>query len=321
MLSDRVRANERLEKAYKMLTGVPFFAGMKREAVEIEPLGSLTNMSYKVIVDDTAYALRLPGQDTWEYIDRAAEEHNSRVAAAAGIGAGVLYSDARSGTMVSRFVEGDVMHVAWLDRDAEALARVARTLKSVHGLGRSFRSRFDVFGMIDRCRKLLHGFRQPLPKGYTELERGLKAARWALQASPVPLVPCHNDPWPNNFIEAGGRIYLIDWEFSGMNDPFWDLAHLSAESGLGPEQDRTIMEAYWRGAAPKEFYSRLEIYKTLGDLLWSLWGLIQYANDNPLDDFLAYAQERFARCEERMHAPNFGCHLDIVRTGSRRQVA
>jgi thiamine kinase-like enzyme len=175
--------------------------------------------------------------------------------------------------------------------------------------------------MIERCRYLLDRLGQPLPAGYGGVERGKEAARWALEAAPITLVPCHNDPWPNNFIDADGRIYLIDWEFSGMNDPFWDLSHLSTEAEFGPDQDRTMMEAYWRGDVPEELYSRLEIYKALGDLLWSLWGLIQHANDNPLDDFLTYAQERFRRCEERMYAPDFGRHLDAVRADKRGYVA
>lgn len=321
MLSDGARANKSLEKAYKMLMWVPFFAGVKREAVEIEPLGSLTNMTYKITVGRTSYALRLPGHDTWEYIDRVAEEHNSKIASAAGIGADILYSDARNGTVVSRFIEGDAMDAAWLNEDAEALARVARTIKKVHGLGRSFRFRFDVFGMIERCRHLLYELGHPLPAGYGKVEHSMKAAQRALEASPVSLVPCHNDPWPNNFIDAEDRIYLIDWEFSGMNDPFWDLSHLSTEAEFGPEQDRTMVETYCDVVAPEKLYSRLEIYKALGDLLWSLWGLIQHANDNPLDDFFTYAQERFGRCEERMDAPSFGRHLDVVRVDSRGHVA
>lgn len=317
MLSNRVRANRRLEKAYKMLTRIPFFAGVRRRTVEIEPLGSLTNMSYKVTVGEEAYVLRLPGQDTWEYIDRVAEEHNSGIAAAEGLGPEVLYCDASRGTMVSRFIEGEAMDGVWLVRDAEALARVARTLRRLHCSGSDFESRFDVFGMIGRCRNLLYGLEQPLPAGYGEVERGAGAARRALEASPVPIVPCHNDSWPNNFIDAGGRIYFVDWEFSGMNDPLWDLGHLSTEAGFGPEQDRTMVEAYYDGAAGGATYSRLEIYKALDDLLWSLWGFIQHANDNPADDFMAYARERFERCKERIDNPSFGRHLDTVRAVSR----
>lgn len=313
MLPDGLRAKEGLDKAYRMLRRIPFFAGVRRKAVEIEPLGSLTNMTYKVVVGGTAYALRLPGQDTWEYIDRASEEHNARIAAAKGIGADVIYFDVCSGTLLTRFVEGVAVDGALLSRDAEARANVARMLKRLHDSGAAFRSRFDVFAMIERCRDLLRRLRVPLPAGYVEVERAAEAARRALEASPVPLVPCHNDPWPNNLIDAGGRFYLIDWEFSGMNDPFWDLSHLSTEAGFGPEQDRTMVETYCCGFAPESVYSRLELYKAMDDMLWSLWGFIQYANDNPAEDFLTYAQERFGRCRERVSDPNFEQHLDTIR--------
>ncbi|MGF1470763.1 MAG: phosphotransferase [Rubrobacteraceae bacterium] len=293
------------------------FTGVSRKDVEFEALGSLTNMSYKVTTGETAYVLRLPGDDTWEYIDRRAEEHNSGIAATAGIGAEVLYFDTRSGTMVSRFVEGAVLDGAGLARDAEALTRVARIIRRVHGLGRLFRFRFDVFSMILRCRDLLRRLRGRLPEGYDRLERRAGQARRALEASPVPLAACHNDPWPHNFIDTGEGIRLIDWEFSGMNDPFWDLAHLSAEAGFGPEQDQTLVEAYFGVATPQRFFARLELYKAMGDLLWSLWGFIQHANDNPADDFLAYARGRFARCEGRMSSPEFGRHLEVVGEGHR----
>ena len=82
--------------------------------------------------------------------------------------------------------------------------------------------------------------------------------RLALEVSPAAIVPCHNDPWPANLLDADGRIYLIDWEYSGMNDPMWDLADLSVEAGFGPEQDRTMMEVYYGARLSPELYSRLE---------------------------------------------------------------
>ncbi len=325
MLSEGLRANGRHEEAYSALASVlariPLLDGVRREEVEIESLGSLTNASYKILAGDAAYVLRLPGDDTWEYIDRRAEEHNSRVAASAGLGAEVLYFDAGSGTMVSRYIPGETLDGSGLARDAGTLVRVARVLRRLHGLGRAFESRFDAFTMIRRCRELLRRSRLRLPAGYADAERGVAAVRRALEASPVPLVPCHNDPWPHNFIDAGGRLYLIDWEFSGMNDPFWDLAHLSTEAGFGPKQDRALMQAYFGGVVPGRFYSRLELYKAAGDLLWSLWGLLQHANGNPADDFLAYARGRLVRCKERMDAPGFERHLEAVRRNPAQTVS
>ena len=302
-----------MDRAYATLARVPLFKHTRLETVELEPLGSLTNTSYKVTTDDGAYALRLPGEDTSDYINRVAEEHNARITAATGVNAEILYFDVEDGTMLSRFVEGVAMDEERFKGDPEAPTRAALTLRQVHGLGRIFKSRFDVFSMISDYLNILCKLQTPLSEYYYEVEREAEAVRRALEASPVPLVPCHNDPWPRNFVNAGKRFYLIDWEFSGMNDPMWDLGDLSVEAGFGPEQDRTMLEAYCGGSAPPALYSRLTLYKAMSDLSWALWGFIQYANDNPADDFWAYALGRFERCKTQMDDADFGKHLDDVR--------
>ena len=200
-------------------------------------------------------------------------------------------------------------------RDSMAPARAALVLRQVHRLGPVFKSRFDVFSMIRGYLDILYKLQVPPPEDYYEVRREAEAVRRVLQASPVDLVPCHNDPWPGNFVMAsGGSLHLIDWEFSGMNDPLWDLGDLSVEAGFGAEQDRTMVEAYCGGCAPPALYSRLELYKAMSDLLWSLWGLIQYSNGNPSDDFLPYAQGRLERCKGRIGSEGFGRHLAVVAT-------
>jgi thiamine kinase-like enzyme len=299
------------------LARAPLFRQIESQTVEIEPLGSLTNLSYKLTTSVGTYVLRLPGEDTFDYIDRRAERHNSRITASVGVNAEVLYFDAEDGTMVSRFIEGVPMDGESFERDPMAPARAALVLRRVHHLGPVFRSRFDVFSMIRSYLDILYKLQVPPPEDYYEVRREAEAVRRVLQASPVDLVPCHNDPWPGNFVMAsGGSLHLIDWEFSGMNDPIWDLGDLSVEAGFGAEQDRTMMEAYCGGCAPQVLYARLELYKAMSDLLWSLWGLIQYANGNPSDDFLPYAQGRLERCKVRIGSEDFGRHLAVV--GTRR---
>ena len=275
-----------------------------REVIKIERLGGgLTNVSYKVTTGGAAYALRLAGDGTSEYIDRKAEEHNARVAAEAGVNAEVLFFDARDGTMVTRFVEGISMNAGdGFGRDSGAPVRAARALKQVHSLGRVFRSRFDVFAAIEGYLDLLRGWRMPLPEDYYEVGQRARAVRLVLEASPAALVPCHNDPWPGNLLDADGpdgRIYLIDWEYSGMNDPMWDLADLSVEAGFGPEQDRTMMEVYYGARLSPALYSRLEVYKAMSDLHWSVWGFVQHAKGNPAEDFWSYGLERLGRSKAR----------------------
>jgi thiamine kinase-like enzyme len=300
------------------LARIPLLRQIESQAVEIEPLGSLTNHSYKLTIGMKAYVLRLPGEDTFEYIDRRVEEHNGRITASIGINAEILHFDTEDGVMLSRFIEGVPMNGESFEGDRMAPSRAAQVLRQVHCLGPVFRSRFDVFSKITGYLEILYRLRMPPPKYYYKLEREAQAVRRVLQASPVGLAPCHNDPWPGNFVrDSGGRLHLIDWEFSGMNDPMWDLGDLSVEAAFGPEQDRTMMEAYYGGCPHPALYSRLELYKAMSDLLWSLWGLVQYANGNPSDDFLSYAQGRLERCKVRMGSEDFGRHLAIVATSPR----
>jgi thiamine kinase-like enzyme len=302
---------------YAALARVPFFGNVQQRGLKIKRLGGgLTNVSYKVTVGGAAYALRLAGEGTSDYIDRVAEEHNARVAAESGINAEVIFFDATDGTMVTRFVEGVSMNAGdGFGRDSGAPVRAARALKRVHGLGRVFKSRFDVFAAIDGYLDLLRGWRTPLPEDYYEVGKRARAVRLALEMSPVALVPCHNDPWPGNLLDADGRIYLIDWEYSGMNDPMWDLADLSVEAGFGPEQDRAMMEAYHGTGLSPALCSRLEVYKAMSDLYWSVWGVVQHAKDNPAEDFWSYGLERLGRSKARMSGADFGWHLSVVRTG------
>jgi thiamine kinase-like enzyme len=310
-----------LDGVYAALARVPFFANVRQEVIKLDRLGgALTNVCYKVTIGGASYVLRLAGEGTSDFIDRSAEEHNARVAAAAGVNAEVVYFDARDGTMVTRFVEGVSMNAGdGFDRDPGAPVRAARALERVHRLGRIFRSRFDVFAAIDDYLGHLRERRTPLPEGYYEVGRKARAVRRALEASPAPLVPCHNDPWPGNLLDADGRIYLIDWEYSGMNDPMWDLADLSVEAGFDPGQDRAMMEAYCGGTASPALYSRLEIYKAMSDLHWSVWGFVQHAKGNPAEDFWSYGLERLGRSNARMSRAGFSRHLGVVRTCGRER--
>jgi thiamine kinase-like enzyme len=312
-----------LDAVNAALARVPLFRNIRQDNIELELLsGALTNVCYKVTTGGAAYVLRLAGEGTSDYIDRAAEKHNARVAADAGVNVEVLYFDVRDGTMVTRFVEGISMN--WgrgFSRDPGSPIRAALALKRVHRLSKAFASRFDVFAEIDDYADLLREQRMPPPRDYYELGRKVRAVRRALEASPIPLVPCHNDPWPGNLLDAGGRIYLIDWEYSGMNDPMWDLGDLSVEAEFEPEQDRTMMDAYWGGTASPALYSRMEIYKAMSDLHWSLWGFVQHAKGNPAEDFWSYALGRLERCKARMSSENFGRHLGAVRASGTLRAA
>ncbi len=321
MLSPHVEREARPDGLRSVLARVPLLKDVPLENVGIERLsGALTNVSYKVTTESGAYVLRLAGEGTSAYVDRTAEGHNARVAAAAGVNAEVLYFDATEGTMLTRFVEGVDMDGDDFSSDPWAPSRAALALKRAHGTGRVFKSRFNAFAMIDGYVELLHRLRMPLPEDYYEVGREAEAVRGVLEASPMPLAPCHNDPWPGNFLDTGTNIYIIDWEYSGMNDPLWDLGDLSVEAGFGPGQDQAMMETYYGRPAPAALYSRLALYKIMSDLHWSLWAMVQHANGNPADDFRTYAAARLERCRAQMGSAEFGRDLSAVGTSATSPV-
>jgi thiamine kinase-like enzyme len=166
--------------------------------------------------------------------------------------------------------------------------------------------------MIDDYLKVLATKDVDLPEGYHAVVREAQAIRAALAAKPAALVPCHCDPLCENFIDDGTRMWVVDWEYSGMNDPMWDLGDLSVEGAFDEAQDMEMLRAYFGGAPTAADHGRMMIYKAMCDLLWTLWGLIQHANNNPADDFAAYALNRFNRCKALMAKKEFAVHVAAV---------
>ena len=279
---------------------------------EIERLGGLTNRVYRV----GDLCLRLPGAGTEEYINRANEAVAAREAARAGVSPEVLFADPATGIMVTRFVSGTVTMSPEAFRSRPgAPDRAGRAFAMLHNSGAVFPFRFELFAMIDDYLKVLSTKDVALPAGYHEVVAEAQGLRRALARHPVPLAPCHCDPLCENFLDTGTRMWIVDWEYSGMNDPMWDLGDLSVEGGFSEGQDEALLSAYFGGEARPFDRGRMVIYKAMCDLLWTLWGLIQLANANPADDFRAYADNRFARCKALIARDGFARHVAAVAAG------
>jgi thiamine kinase-like enzyme len=197
-------------------------------------------------------------------------------------------------------------------KDPAAVARSARAFRRMHVCGTPFAGRFELFQMMDGYLELLRRKEARIPEGYAAAQSESEAVRRALARRPPRLAPCHCDPLAENFLDTGDRMYIVDWEYAGNNDPMWDLGDLSVEAGFGPEQDRALIEAYFEGRPPAVEAGRMVLYKAMCDLLWTLWGVIQVVNENPADDFWAYAVNRFERCRRLMATPEFRTSLAAV---------
>jgi thiamine kinase-like enzyme len=286
---------------------LPALAGWNGRA---ERMGGLTNRVYRL----GGQVLRVPGEGTEAYIDRAHEAVAAAEAARVGVAPALIHADPASGLMVTRFVDGAAtMSPEGFAARPGAVARAGAALARLHRSNARFPFRFELFAMIDDYLRVLSGKEVDLPAGYHDVVAEAGAVRAALDAQTVALVACHCDPLCENFLDDGARMWIVDWEYSGMNDPMWDLGDLSVEGQFDAAQDEALLAAYFGGEPPAADHARMVIHKAMCDLLWTLWGLIQLADGNPAEDFRAYAEGRFARCKALMGGAEFARHLAVLR--------
>ncbi len=228
----------------------------------------------------------------------------------------VEHFDVTDGLMVTRFIDGArTMSGPLFAADPGAVVRAGQALRRLHDGAAPFPVEFRLFGMIDEYKALLASRGAVLPDGYEAAQAQAAAARSALEARPVALVPSHCDPLCENFLDDGSRMWVIDYEYAGMNDPLWDVADVSVEGGFTPEMSDALLRAYVGGEPTAAQRGRMVMYQAFCDLLWTLWGVIQHVDGNPAEDFWAYAVGRFERCRALMGSPAFAGHVAAVAEG------
>jgi thiamine kinase-like enzyme len=312
--------DQAIADAREAVSRIPRFRPIDAGAVSVRRLGGLTNRVFEIGSGPEAFVLRLPGKGTEEYINRANEAQAAAEAARAGVSPEVLFADPATGVMATRLVA----HAVTMSPDnfrstPGAPARAGQVLRRLHSSDARFNFRFELFGMLDDYLNVLAGKEIDLPAGYHDVVREAGTVRAALAAHPLPLAACHCDPLCENFLDTGERMWLVDWEYSGMNDPMWDLGDLSVEGQFSAAQEDEMIVAYFGGEPSPCDRGRIVIYKAMCDLLWTLWGLIQHANKNPADDFWSYAVNRFERCKSLMATPDFARHVAAVAKGRGQQ--
>ena len=291
-----------------LLDRVPSLTARPRSVEELP--GGLTNRNYKVTTSAGIFVARVssPGSDLLA-IDREHEYRNSVTAAAAGAGAPVIEYCPQAGVLVIGFLQGRTLTDADVAMPA-TIVRIARACRRLHGGGR-FGNDFSMFDIQRRYLDvaLARGFR--VPAGYEGLMTQLEAARAALAVRDEGTVPCNNDLLAANFIDDGDRIYLIDYEYAGNNDPCFELGNIWGECGLSLDALAELITAYY-GRPLRSKMARARLLGLAGKYGWTLWGAIQSAV-SPLDfDFWAWAMERFDGAVEGFTAPDFPSLLEEV---------
>ncbi|MDQ3066365.1 MAG: phosphotransferase family protein [Actinomycetota bacterium] len=263
-------------------------------AAQVEVLGGgITNRNFKVTLDDGAYVLRIGGRDTELLgIDRRAEHEASLAAAAVGVGPQVVAFIEPEGYLVTRFIEGEVVAAESI-RNPEALRRVAQSLRAVHK-GPPIPARFDSFRVVEAYAATAATHGVTVPDAY---ERARETAALVERArGPVPERPCHNDLLTANFIDDRSRIRIVDWEYAGMGDVFFDLANFAVNNGLSDRDTTELLRAYFGEVRPADERA-LTLMRFMSDFREAMWGVVQQGLSDLDFDYRAYAQQHFERLD------------------------
>ena len=264
----------------------------------ITQIGGMSNKNFKVDLDGQSYVLRVPGNGSGGMVDRTHEEFNSIEGSKMGINPPVRYFNAESGIKLVDYVENaETLNAATIQRH-ENMKKIALIYRNLHHSHVRLKNEFNVFREIEKYDRLMKSAGASMYEGWEEVYAQVMSLEHRLNTLGVDLKPCHNDAVPENFIKArDGRLYLIDWEYSGMNDPMADIAALFLESSFSEENQDYLLSKYFVSTVPVHTREKILCYQILWDYLWAQWTVIKEAKG---DDFGSYGTDRFNRCKENL---------------------
>ena len=288
-----------------LLEQLPALAGQPRRLEELS--GGLTNRNVKITTPTGAYVARCSVNTNLLGIDRDNEFYNSRAAGEAGVGAPVIDYRPDLGILLVGFLEGVTLTNADLQRP-DVLARVATGVKGLHS-GPRFRDRFNMFELQPGYLKAVqdNGFR--FPPDYLDFAPTFAEIQRVLDATDQTTVPCNNDLLAGNFVDNGERVWLIDYEYSGNNDPCFELGNIWAECGLSLDQLTELVTLYY-GRPLRHKTARARLQGVVGKYGWTLWGCIQNSSSAIDFDFWEWAMERYDSAVAEFRGPDLPRLLD-----------
>lgn len=275
---------------------VPQWAGSG--GYKVTPLGGgITNNNFKIDINEETFVIRISGENTELLgINRQNEYAANSIAGKLGIGPEVFFFIQPEGYLVTRFLN-ELPILPDEIRQPENIRRVTDVLRKIHSMP-VLPGSFDVFQVIEDYSKIARRLNVAFPTNYNWLIEYEQAARKALQSRPATPLPCHNDLLNANFL-SNIQIYILDWEYAGMGDNFFDLANFSDHHNLSDEQDRWLLHCYFGETSPHQ-WAHLKIMKIMSELREATWALVQIGISKLDFDFCAYADKFFGRATQNI---------------------
>jgi len=289
----------------KVVEALPGWAGTDIRAEVLG--GGITNRNFRVQVGDESFVVRLAGKDTGLLgIDREAERRATEAAHAAGVAPEVVAFVPELGALVTRFVQADPLPAENLE-DPETMAAVVRSIRAIHEMA-AIPSSFDAFLVVREYRGVAEARGVAIPTAYDDA-LGV-ADRIARSFAPrvLPKRPCHDDLLNANFLRTPERVVIVDYEYAGMGDRFFDLGNFSINNGISESAEELLLERYFDGATSAA-RARLKLMKIMYDFREAMWGVVQQGISTLDVDYVEYAGRHFARCLESAGDERFGAWL------------
>jgi thiamine kinase-like enzyme len=277
-----------------------------RQDIQVSFLaGGITNKNYKVEVGDEAFVLRIVGEDTELLgVNREVEYQANSAAGTMGIAPEVIYLIQPEQCLVTRFIKGREMSQDEIGQP-ENIRRVMETLKAIHALP-TVTYEFIPYRFVEQCAQIAARYQVRFPDRFDWMIDQMHAIESALGVHAGAQQLCHNDLLNANFLldEQDDRLYVLDWEYAGMGDPFFDLANFSAHHEFSDEQDRHLLQAYF-GDVSRQNNAHLKLMRIISDHREAMWGLVQIGISSLDFDFRDYADKHFTRMTGNLNNPRY----------------
>jgi thiamine kinase-like enzyme len=286
-----------------------------RQGSVVQLEGGITNRNFRVNFGGTDYVVRLPGKRTEILgIDRTAECIANKAAAGLGMAPGVAAMFEEPSCLVTLFIDGREMSVDEL-RTPETLAEVARDLRRFHDSGTELPTGFDSFRLVEEYAETGRANGSEPPEGFDDALEAAHRIEKAIEGQPThELVPAHNDLLTANFLlDGGNHIQLIDWEYAGMGDRWFDLGNFAVNNELDDEQEAQLLEAYFDEPPDDRRRATLKLFRFMSDFREAMWGVVQTGVSELDFDFREYAQKHFDRLEKARQDPRFEGWIEAAR--------
>ena len=267
--------------------------------------GGITNHNFRARFGEVEVVLRIAGSQTELLgIDRASEHVATQAAAKLGIAPAVLAFIPEHSCLVTAFVPGVPLAEAAV-REPVAMVEVARALRAFHEHAPSLPTSFDVPQIARDYVALAREHGAVLPGAAVDAVALAERIGGALTGPEHAVVPCHDDLLAANLLGDGQRVWLVDWEYAGMGDRYFDLGNLSINNGFGEDDDRALLAAYWDEPCTDRRFAALQLMRSMSDVREGLWGTVQTAISELDFDFAGYAERHLRRLAETVADPRF----------------